>query len=219
MLRASFKNPGNRLPNTFAYEPADEVFLDLLKEWNTNHYKCITGNASINNRIRGIKEDIREKLFFIQDFFCAFCGIDLEIARETHREHIAPQSQHNKFIFEPENFVLACYDCNDFKGRKRTVDNETEIYATTTFLILHPYRNDYGAFIAAYYEDGGLFFQLLDNITDLRAVNTLKILGLQEPSLIKERGMRIKNSIIPSTPQDDAIVRQICSIAIRKKNS
>lgn len=214
-----FRNPTNRLPRTFTYETTDQIFLEMLKEWNVNQYKCKTGNPIINQRLRTILEDIREKLFLIQDFYCAFCGIDLIIAREIHREHIAPQSQHPRYIFEPENLVLACYDCNDYKGRKRTVINDTGIYTSTTFEILHPYRDDYGSYLIAHYENSGLFFELIDGVTDVRAINTLSKLGLQDPFLIKERGMRIHNALIPSTLEDDKLVRKTCSIAPRKGNS
>lgn len=218
MPRPPFRNPGNRLPNTFSYEIADEVLLELLKPWNTNQYQCKAGSAAVNNRIRSIKVDIREKLLFIQDFYCAFCGIDLVIARKIQREHIAPQSQQSDYIFEPENMVLACFDCNDFKGRKTTIDVDTGIYLSSTFLILHPYRDDYGTFLIAHFENGGLFFQLRDGVTDVRATATLEKLGLQEPLLIKERGMRIRHAIDTPSQADNELIRLTCSIAIRKRN-
>jgi uncharacterized protein (TIGR02646 family) len=211
-----FRNPGLRLANTFSYEAADDIFLQLLRPWSTDKYKEKTKSPQVNNRIREIKVDIREKLYLIQNFYCAFCGINLTIAREVHREHIAPQSQHGEYIFEPENLVLACYDCNDFKGKKRTVANDTHSYSTTTFNILHPYRDDYGAFIQAFYEAGGLFFQVISGVTDERAANTIKCLGLDDSILIKERGMRIYNSLIPSSEEDDDLIRATCSIIRRR---
>ena len=140
------------------------------------------------------------------------------IAREVHREHIASQSSYPNYIFHPENLVLACYDCNDFKGKSNTIANDAEDYETTTFLILHPYRDNYGDYIVAFYENGGLWFEVINGVTDPRADFTLKKLGLREPQLIKERGMRIKCALIPSSEQDDEIVRNVCSIGPRVIN-
>lgn len=217
MPRTPFRNPGKKLTNTLSYDLDDEVFLEILKPWSRDQYKEKAGGPINNNRIRKIKEDIRSRLFEIQDSYCAFCGLDLWIAKEYHREHIVPQSQDSNYIFEKQNLVMACFDCNDFKSTNGIIDNNTGIYATSSFLILHPYLDNYGDFLVAFYENGGLFFELVDGISDKRAKATLKILGLQEPNLIKERGMRIKYYTIPSTPQDDELVRQICSISPRKK--
>src|SRR5436190_4153547 len=116
MARIPFRNPQPKLPDIPIFLPEDEAFLELLKEWTTNMYIPKGCGTKTNVRIRQIKEDLRQSLLFIQDEYCAFCGIDLNIAREKHREHIAPQAQYPRFIFESKNLVMACYDCNDGKG-------------------------------------------------------------------------------------------------------
>lgn len=218
MPRPPFRTPGNRLPNILSYDIEDEVFLEMIKPWSRNQYKGVGGVPQINNRIRKIKEDIRSRLFVIQDSYCAFCGLDLWIVKEYHREHIVPQSQVSDYIFEPENLVMACYDCNDFKGTTGIIDQNTNIYSTSSFFILHPYRDNFGDYLVAFYENGGLFFELADGVTDDRAKATLRILGLQEPNLIKERGMRIRHEIDPPSDADNELVRLTCSIAPRKRN-
>lgn len=218
MPRIPFRNPGLKLPKIFEYEITDSVFLETIKEWTPNQYKESTGITLQNTRIRKIKSDIRNKLLIIQDEYCAFCGLDLNIVREAHREHIAPQSQKNEYIFEPENLVMACYDCNDSKGTTHTIISNTHIYQTETFKILHPYRDNYGDYIIAYYENGGLFFELLEGVTDPRAINTLTVLGLQDLKLIGERGMRILFALKDISDADDNLVRIVCSMPKRNRN-
>lgn len=215
MIRIPFRNPGSKLSVKYSYELVHEVFLNNIKPWTPAHYQEKAGSPENNNQIRTIKEDIRNKLLVIQDRYCAFCGLDLDIVREKHREHIAPQSQKNEYIFEPENLVMACYDCNDSKGRTHTIISNTQIYQTESFNILHPYRDDFGSYLIAFYENGGLFFEVLDGITDRRAIKTISVLGLQDPKLIVERGMRIRIALIDCTPADDELIRRTCSIPNR----
>jgi uncharacterized protein (TIGR02646 family) len=219
MPRQPFRIPGNKLVNTFSYDYADEVFLEMIKPWSTDHYKEKAGSANNNNRIRKIKEEIRSRLFVIQDSYCAFCGIDLWIAKAFHREHIVPQSQDTDYIFEPKNLVMACYDCNDFKSTRHTLQHkDVYSYHNCTFLILHPFKDNFGDFFISYYEKGGLYIDLIDGITDIRAENTIKFLGFKDPKLIVERGMRIRNASIPCTEDDDDLIRQICNVEKRKNN-
>ena len=217
MARLPILNPGNKLTSLVKYSFADKRFLISIKPWSADHYKGKADSPTKNREIQRIKEFIRKELITIQNNYCAFCGLDLNIVKEFHREHIAPQSQHNHYIFTPENLVLACYDCNDAKGKSKTVITDTEKYKSTNFLILHPYRDNFGDFIIPFYENGGLWFEVIRGVTDDRADKTIKILGLQDPKLIKERGMRIKNALIPVTPQEDEIIREICSISPRKQ--
>lgn len=219
MCRVPLRIPGDQLPGVITYNAKDEVFLEMLKPWAAIHYReGLENSPRTNARIALIKEDIRNQLYTIQNRYCAFCGIDLDIAREVHREHIASQSSYPEYIFHPENLVLACYDCNDFKGRRNVVGLNTNNYDTTTFIILHPYRDDYGNYLVAFYENGGLWFEVLPGVTDARAKATIDKLGLEDFKLIKERGMRIKCALISNTQQDDEYVRAICSIAPRIAN-
>ncbi len=219
MARLPFRNPQPKLPDIVLYFPEDEVFLNLLKEWTPDMYKPKGLGRKNNARIRKIKEDLRQSLLFIQDEYCAFCGIDLNIARRMDREHIAPQAQYPMFIFEQKNIVMACYDCNDAKKTNNSVQTPHASYSDVIFNILHPFRDDYDVFLSAHYEDGGLFFQTLPGVTDQRAANTIQILGLDKLKFVKERGMRIRNIILRPSAADDAIIRAACSIQVRQANN
>lgn len=218
MPRLPFKHPGPKLPSTVVYKVEDQVFLEIIKPWTTAHYKQgLKGSSYTNKRIGEIKEDIRQSLLFIQDEYCAFCGIDLTIVLKRHREHIAPQAQYNEFIFESENLVMACEYCNDFKGTNDTIQAHQPQYSNCTFTILHPHRDNFNQFIVARYESGGFLLELIDGVTDTRAINLIDKLGLQDLRLIAERGMRIKNKLKGNTEEDDEYVRQICNVT-RKGN-
>jgi hypothetical protein len=114
---------------------------------------------------------------------------------------------------------MACYDCNDFKSTRHTLQTkDANSYSDCTFLILHPFIDNFGDYFISYYEKGGLYIDLIDGVTDVRAINTINFLGFKDPKLIVERGMRIRNASIPCTDEEDELIRLSCSIAPRKMN-
>ncbi len=218
MPRLPFRHPSTRLPSTVIYKVEDEAFLEMLKPWSTTHYRQGLENSAYNNRRIGeIKEDIRQYLLYVQDEYCAFCGIDLNIVYKFHREHIAPQAQYTDFIFKPENLVMACDYCNEFKGTKNTIETPNVEYANCTFNILHPHRDNFNEFLLVRYDNGGFLLEVIPGVTDTRAINLIEKLGLQDLRLIAERGMRIKNKLKGNSEEDDEYVRNICNVT-RKGN-
>jgi uncharacterized protein (TIGR02646 family) len=204
----AFRNPSPRLPRTVAFDAAESAFLESIKPWSKEKWKDSFGTPAENAFRDAIKVKIKMDLKSIQCNYCAFCGLDLQLAYEVHREHIAPQYKHPHFIFEPSNLVLACNFCNMHKGKKRTVLNDTKDYHTTTFRILHPHRDNYNEYLFCDYMSRELIFTIIGPEPD-KTKATIKCVGLDEPHLMSQRGAIIFKASLPLTPNEDDLVKEI----------
>ena len=104
----AFRQPANRLPNTVNFTLAEITFLNSIKPWDKSKWSGNCGSPAINLSRNAVKDEIKRQLIDIQDNYCAICGLNLSLAYEVHREHIAPQYKQPKYIFEPGNLVLTC---------------------------------------------------------------------------------------------------------------
>lgn len=204
----AYREPTTRFVNTVSFSQAQRVFLDAIMPWTKEKWSGDL-NSPENNRNRdGIKAKIKTDLEVIQNNYCAFCGLDLNLAHEVHREHIAPQYKHPYFIFEPENLVLSCNFCNKHKGKKLTVLVDTKVYTTTTFNILHPYRDDFNAHLSCDFANRELIFTIIGPQA-VKTQRTIDCVGLNAPHLMTQRGAIIFKDSLPKVPNEDQLVKII----------
>jgi uncharacterized protein (TIGR02646 family) len=206
-LRPTFRRPAARLAKTVQFSAAHVVFLNSIKPWQKKHWDKSFGTPAQNATRNAIKEEIKTQLVTIQNNYCAFCGIDLDIVPNMHREHIAPQYKHPTYIFEPENLVLACYYCNMHKNKKKTVITQTNIYKTELFKILHPHRDDFSAHLDCDTDNNDLVFTILDPAGG-KTQETIDCVGLAEPHLVTQRGAVILKKELSRIPPLNFLVNQ-----------
>jgi len=94
------------------------------------------------NSAKLFKKEMTRLMLLEQDRRCAYCGSRL-FEKRPHRDHIAPKENYVKWMFWPENLVLACFACNtDLKKTFNPVVALGKTYRQTTFSIVHPYLDD-----------------------------------------------------------------------------
>ncbi|MFH6950018.1 HNH endonuclease [Flavobacterium sp. FlaQc-51] len=202
-----YRSPGSKIANTFQYTQEESDFLTSIKPWE-NKWTLNLGSPANNNQRKAIKTKIKTDLIGIQGNYCAFCGLNLKLTHQVHREHIAPQYKHPEYIFEPENLVLSCDYCNLEKGKKLTVSTNTGEYATENFKILHPYRDDFDKHLACDFTKKELVFKII-NADPAKAEFTIKCVGLDLPHLMTLRAAIIILHSLPSNNFFDSLYSQI----------
>lgn len=210
-----FRNPSPPLTN-FNFSDDEKQFLEQIWPWEQEHWNSSFGTPDEHNKRNQVKKTIRDSLWKIQNGYCAFCGLNLNLAFEIHREHIAPQYKHKHYIFEPENLVLACNYCNKKKGKKLTVINDTKVYSTTTFKILHPHRDDFSAFLECDYKKCELVFKIVGPEKE-KTMNTIECVGLLDTHLMTQRGAVILKYHLRFEPELEESLSLIIS-STRKKS-
>lgn len=208
----AFREPANRLPRKIEYSEEHFNFLNDLKPWKKSQWSSSLGTPELNKIRKDIKDFIKEELETIQDNYCAFCGINLSKVYKVHREHIAPQYKHEHYIYEPENLVLSCCYCNDHKGTRLTVIEDTEDYQTTTFKIHHPHRDNYSDFLECDFNNKRqLIFSIIGNDRE-KTQATITCLGLNEPHLMTIRGGIIFQALYPVSEGENELMKEIISV-------
>lgn len=211
----AYRPPSTILSGTVSFNAAEINFLNSIKPWSKEQWSTSFGTPAQNQSRNDIKTKIKSDLKTIQNNYCAFCGLNLSLAYKVQREHIAPQYKHPHYIFEPENLVLSCNYCNEHKGKKRTVINDTLDYATTTFDILHPHRDNFNQYLSCDFHRSELIFKIIGP-ERIKTQNTIDCVGLLEPHLISQRGAIILKASLPSFGILDTIVKLIVSINRRR---
>lgn len=212
----AYRPPTTRLPRTVQFTPGEAIFLNSILPWTQQQWANSFGTPAQNLQRNNIKARIRTELEGIQNNYCAFCGLNLRLAYKVHREHIAPQYRHPHYIFEPENLVLACNYCNEHKRTKLTVVNDTLVYSTTTFNILHPHRDNFNTYLACDIVNNELVFTIVGP-DPVKTQRTIDCVGLLDPHLMTQRGAIIVKTALPNFWLFDAAVKLIISIN-RKRN-
>ncbi len=217
-----FRKPAPKLPETVNFTEEESSFLDSIKPWTKEKWSDSFGTSD-QNRIRNeIKAKIKTELKRIQDNYCAFCGLNLDLAYEVHREHVAPQYKYPDYIFEPENLVLSCSFCNMFKKKKAyfVADRNNRVgpklYSNLTFEILHPHRDNFSDYLDCDFINLELIFTIIDPNSG-KTQKTINCVGLEEPHLITQRGAIILKDLLKGDPVLSAYVDAIIS-RNRKRN-
>lgn len=212
----AFRQPANRLPNTVNFTLLEIAFLNSIKPWNKTKWSGDCGSPKINALRQAVKDEIKRQLLVIQDNYCAFCGLNLSLAYEIHREHIAPQYKQPQYIFEPGNLVLTCNFCNMNKKTTKTVTTNTGTYATEEFNILHPHRDNFNTYLSCDFLNNELIFKILGPELE-KTKKTIKCYGLDAPHLLSQRGAIILKSAMPTSPALDWFVK--LSIRFNRKRN
>jgi len=212
----AYRQPSTRLSTTVQFTQAEVNFLAAIQPWSKEKWSKSFGTPAQNTERNNIKNKIRIELETIQDNYCAFCGLDLRLAYKVQREHIAPQYLYSNYIFEPENIVLACNYCNEKKGRKNTVINDTGNYATTTFNILHPHRDNFNEYLACDFRKNELVFTIVGP-EPIKTQNTINCVGLADTHLVTQRGAIILKSALPNFWALDQLIKLIVSKSRKKR--
>lgn len=130
------------------------------------------------------KQRVRNFLGPRQQRLCAFCRTPMQGGNYPYEiEHIVPKSLHTKWLFDPQNFCLACRRCNGHKLTKETLvdPNSTEYPQDGTgFNIIHPYHDTYSEHIDLV---EGLFYSGLTP----KGINTITICNLSRYELVRDR--------------------------------
>jgi uncharacterized protein (TIGR02646 family) len=201
-----YRQPAQRLPNTIQFSAAEIAFLNSIKPWIKKQWSESFATAAEHTSRDSIKVEIKRQLLIIQNNYCAFCGLNLDLAYEVHREHIAPQYKHLNYIFETENLVLTCNFCNMHKGKKLTAISNTGNYATEVFKILHPHRDDFSTRLSCDFASNELVFKIL-NPDGGKTQETINCVGLAEPHLMSQRGAIILKDAMPKSFLLDLLVK------------
>jgi uncharacterized protein (TIGR02646 family) len=131
------------------------------------------------------KANVTANLLVEQAKRCAYCGGRL-FEKRPHRDHIAPKEKYKKWMFWPENIVLACFACNtDLKASFDPVVKVGVNYRATEFSIVHPYLDDPAEHIG--YAADGLSVLIGPVNNSEKGLRTIRLFELSDPERAKQR--------------------------------
>lgn len=134
---------------------------------------------------KAFKKDVTALLLVEQSKRCAYCGGRL-FEKKPHRDHIVPKEKYRKWMFWPENLVLACFACNtDLKATFDPIAKEGATYRLTEFSIVHPYLDEPTHHIK--YAADGLCILISPVNNSLKGLKTIQLFGLTDPERAKQR--------------------------------
>lgn len=134
---------------------------------------------------KSFKKSVTELLLVEQLKRCAYCGGRL-FEKRPHRDHIAPKEKYKKWMFWPENLVLACFACNtDLKATFDPVVKEGSTYRLTEFSIVHPYLDEPTEHIN--YAADGLNILISPVNNSAKGLRTIQLFDLSNPERAKQR--------------------------------
>lgn len=165
----------------------------------TEHYILTDEDRDLINRYSSnpvVKEDwdksgltpfkYRVKKFLAprQQKLCAFCRTRINDASSCYEiEHIVPKSIHTNWLFDPQNFCLACRRCNAKKLNNETLTDPicTEYPQDSSgFNIINPYHDTYSDHI-----------ELVENLfysgKTEKGIKTIELCNLSRYSLVLHR--------------------------------
>lgn len=134
---------------------------------------------------KAFKSNVTSLLLVEQSKRCAYCGSRV-FEKRPHRDHIAPKKKYKKWMFWPENLVLACFACNtDLKATFDPVVKEGTTYRLTKFSIVHPYLDEPTQHID--YAAAGLRILISPVNNSSKGLKTIQLFDLSNPERAKQR--------------------------------
>lgn len=131
------------------------------------------------------KSEVTRLLKIEQDKKCAYCCGRLH-EKNPARDHIAPWSLYGKWMYLPENLVLACFSCNtDMKKTYDPILNEDEDYSKCEFSIIHPYLDDPQKHITFQNDKTSVLIQTVNGSS--KGSSTITLFNLASPERSKQR--------------------------------
>lgn len=116
--------------------------LDALPEGD----RSAAWNDKQNRHVQRFKRIVASHAALVQEGRCAWCNLltGVDVRRSPERDHIAPKARYPRWTFVAQNVLMACESCNGprIKGQRDPVEIAADEYESTTFLIVHPYRDD-----------------------------------------------------------------------------
>lgn len=141
-----------------------------------------TGGTQLS---KSFKASVTSLLLIEQSKRCAYCGGRLN-EKKPHRDHIAPKEKYRKWMFWPENLVLACFACNtDLKKTFDPIVKDGKNYRDTKFSIVHPYIDDPTLHIE--YAAEGLSILIRPVGNSPKGSETIRLFNLSDPERAKQR--------------------------------
>lgn len=134
---------------------------------------------------KSFKATLTTLLLVEQSKRCAYCGGRLN-EKKPHRDHIAPKEKYRKWMFWPENLVLACFACNtELKGTFNPIVKEGKNYRDTEFSIVHPYLDNPADHIE--YAAKGLSILIKEVDSSPKGEESIRLFRLTDPERAKQR--------------------------------
>lgn len=134
---------------------------------------------------KAFKANVTSLLLVEQSKRCAYCGGRV-FEKRPHRDHIAPKEKYKRWMFWPENLVLACFACNtDLKATFDPVVKEGATYRLTEFSIVHPYLDEPTKHID--YAAAGLSILISPVNNSSKGLKTIQLFDLSNPERAKQR--------------------------------
>jgi uncharacterized protein (TIGR02646 family) len=199
------------LPRTISYSGTQRAFINSLTPFQGGEWdKPLTGTGRPHGaqaRRNELRNSIRNKLNNIQYPHCIYCGFHEKIVGYLQRDHIAPKELYQNFVFEEENLVLACANCNGFlrKSSYDTVSVANVVYSRCKFKIIHPYRDRYQHHLNFRFSNNNLF--IYSKKYSRKGKNTIRLFGLDDVRHTSIRGAAIIKKNIRLTPAQEARVQ------------
>lgn len=130
------------------------------------------------------KERVKNFLAPRQQKLCAYCRTYMPDGSYYYEiEHIVPKNPHPTWMFEPQNFCLACRRCNGSKSDNETLlDPNCETYPkdSADFNIINPYHDTYSDHIELI---EGIFY----SGKTPKGIKTIELCNLSRYSLALQR--------------------------------
>lgn len=195
------------LKNPIAYTAAQITFINSLKPFQKGDWdKSFTGSGrprGAQSRRDELKRSIGRKLRNIQYPHCIYCGFHEKIVGNLQRDHIAPKDSYKDFIFEEQNLILACANCNGFlkKNNYDTISRPNTSYSRCTFKIVHPYRDKFKDHFDFRFSKNELFIK--PKRYSRKGRNTINLFGLDDVRHTSLRGAAIIKRSIKLTPSQE----------------
>lgn len=137
-----------------------------------------------NSGLSAFKERVKNFLAPRQQKLCAYCRTRIDNSTYYYEiEHIVPKSIHTKWMFDPQNFCLACRRCNAKKLDNETLTNPNSAFYpndSTGFNIINPYHDTYSDHIELV---EGLFYSGKTS----KGIKTIELCNLSRYSLVLHR--------------------------------
>lgn len=161
--------------------------------------------------VASFKSEIKKYYYWGQECRCCYCSSELpKHGRSFDAEHILDKSTYKQFMFDLNNFGVACPICNTHKSNKNVLvsgDNAelTAIPADSIdYLIVHPHFDEWSRYLMV---DGDGIIKSIES--DGKGKNTIEICGIEAVNFTK---LAVKFSL---EHREDAF-NLMCHIIIKK---
>ncbi len=137
--------------------------------------------------VASFKSEVKNYYYWGQECRCCYCSSELpKHGRSFDAEHILDKSTYRQFMFDLNNFGVACPVCNTHKSKKNvlTSGGNAGLTALPTepdeYLIVHPHLDEWSRYLMI---DGDGFIKSIES--DGKGQNTIDICGIEAVNFTK----------------------------------